>query len=88
MAQLSSALEEKKIIMRLIGEAEKREENMEQYEHEKRVRRCARDIQRKFRCTESECGKSYGSEGSLLQHIRLKHPKTNSHDPPLLLDPC
>lgn len=36
----------------------------------------------------SECGKSYGSEGSLLQHIRLKHPATNSHDPPLLLDPC
>eukprot|EP00331_Platyophrya_macrostoma_P023883 CAMPEP_0176440340 /NCGR_PEP_ID=MMETSP0127-20121128/20508_1 /TAXON_ID=938130 /ORGANISM="Platyophrya macrostoma, Strain WH" /LENGTH=162 /DNA_ID=CAMNT_0017824837 /DNA_START=206 /DNA_END=694 /DNA_ORIENTATION=+ len=40
----------------------------------KRFRRVAKDIARDFRCPVSTCGKCYGSEGSLHQHLRLKHP--------------
>lgn len=41
----------------------------------KRFRRSAKDITRMFRCPIVKCSKSYGSEGSLHQHIRLKHPE-------------
>lgn len=30
-------------------------------------------IERVFRCAYPKCDKSYASEGSLQQHIRLKH---------------
>lgn len=40
----------------------------------KRFRRVAKDIARDFSCPVAGCEKSYGSEGSLHQHIRLKHP--------------
>lgn len=40
----------------------------------KRIRRTAREIAREFTCPSTTCGKSYGSEGSLHQHMRLKHP--------------
>lgn len=39
----------------------------------KRFRRVAKDILRDFHCPVETCGKAYGSEGSLHQHIRLKH---------------
>ena len=39
----------------------------------KRHRRTADKIDRKHTCP--NCGKSYGSEGSLLQHVHLKHAK-------------
>jgi hypothetical protein len=31
---------------------------------------------RHYRCPLSNCFKAYGSEGSLSQHIKLKHPDT------------
>jgi len=39
----------------------------------KRYRRSANEILREFEC--SVCHKTYGSEGSLNQHIKLKHQK-------------
>lgn len=40
----------------------------------KRVRRTANQIPRQFNCHSQNCGKSYGTEASLVQHIKLKHP--------------
>ena len=40
----------------------------------KRHRRTADKIQRHYRCPVHNCDKSYGSEGSLNQHMKLKHP--------------
>lgn len=41
----------------------------------KRHRRPAKDIDRHFTCPILKCDKSYGSEGSLNQHIKQKHRK-------------
>ena len=41
---------------------------------QKRHRRKAVYIDRHFQCPVKECAKNYGSEGSLNQHIKLKHP--------------
>ncbi|CAI2381988.1 unnamed protein product [Moneuplotes crassus] len=41
----------------------------------KRHRRTKSEIQRKYKCRSGHCSKSYGSEGSLNQHIKLKHPE-------------
>mmetsp|Transcript_2450 Transcript_2450/g.2883 ORF Transcript_2450/g.2883 Transcript_2450/m.2883 type:complete len:121 (+) Transcript_2450:86-448(+) len=39
----------------------------------RRHRRPAHEIRRHYRCPASECKKAYGSEGSLSQHLKLKH---------------
>lgn len=39
----------------------------------KRYRRTANEISRHYICPQPGCGKSYGSEGSLNQHLKLKH---------------
>ncbi|CAI2383353.1 unnamed protein product [Moneuplotes crassus] len=39
----------------------------------KRRRRPANEISRHHKCPAIHCGKAYGSEGSLSQHVRLKH---------------
>ena len=39
----------------------------------KRFRKTAAEINRHFRCPIESCQKAYGSEGSLNQHIKLKH---------------
>lgn len=39
----------------------------------KRHRRTNEQIQRSFVCQYEKCDKAYASEGSLQQHIRLKH---------------
>ena len=44
-------------------------------DRKKRFRRTATEIQRNFKCTIEKCQKMYGSEGSLHQHIKLKHPE-------------
>ena len=31
-------------------------------------------------CRMPKCGKSYGSEGSLSQHMKLKHPEAYEND--------
>ena len=51
-----------------------RQERIQKGEVVKRKRRKAKGIQRRYACPVQECGKSYGSDGSLNQHIRLKHP--------------
>lgn len=42
---------------------------------ERRKRRTAVEIERKYRCRYRGCNKSYGSEGSLNQHMKNKHPR-------------
>jgi len=42
-------------------------------EKKKRNRRTATEIARHYKCPIEDCPKSYGSEGSLNQHIKLKH---------------
>ena len=44
-------------------------------EKKKRHRRTATEIARHYKCPIHDCPKSYGSEGSLNQHIKLKHPE-------------
>ena len=39
------------------------------------MRRNADEIERYYKCSVKSCGKSYGSEGSLNQHYKLKHPE-------------
>ena len=39
----------------------------------KRNRRLGREIPRAFHCPVGKCNRSYGSEGSLAHHVRLKH---------------
>ena len=41
----------------------------------KRHRRSAQEVDRHFHCPILKCDKSYGSEGSLNQHIKQKHTK-------------
>lgn len=41
----------------------------------KRLRRTANEINRYHQCSVAGCGKSYGSEGSLNQHLKIKHPE-------------
>mmetsp|Transcript_28440 Transcript_28440/g.32892 ORF Transcript_28440/g.32892 Transcript_28440/m.32892 type:complete len:180 (-) Transcript_28440:51-590(-) len=48
--------------------------DQEEADRKKRARRTASEIERNFVCPAGNCGKSYGSEGALLQHVRLKHP--------------
>jgi hypothetical protein len=40
----------------------------------KRKRRTAAEIERKYKCEMPNCTKSYGSEGALKMHVKLKHP--------------
>jgi len=42
-------------------------------DRKKRFRRTASEIERHYRCPVETCQKSYGSEGSLNQHVKLKH---------------
>lgn len=72
--QLKTSLEEKKELGDRIFEMEKNQKNTSQEEKKKRHRRCANEIAREFYCKAPKCGKSYGSEGSLFQHMKLKHP--------------
>ena len=42
-------------------------------EKKKRFRRTATEIARHYKCPIEDCPKSYGSEGALNQHLKLKH---------------
>jgi len=44
-------------------------------EKKRRKRRNASEIERLYVCRALTCGKSYGSEGTLSQHLKLKHPE-------------
>ena len=37
------------------------------------MRRCANQIEKRFDCPYDNCGKHYGSEGSLNLHMKIKH---------------
>lgn len=50
-------------------------EESEDADKNKRHRRTAGEVSRFHKCTVSNCNKSYGSEGSLNQHIKIKHPE-------------
>ncbi len=57
---------------------EKKGEEIQQGEkleddRKKRFRRTANEIERHYRCPVETCQRSYGSEGSLNQHIKIKH---------------
>ncbi|EAR84332.3 transmembrane protein, putative (macronuclear) [Tetrahymena thermophila SB210] len=43
----------------------------------KRIRRAASQIERNYRCPVANCEKSYGSENSLIQHVKIKHPEAD-----------
>jgi len=40
----------------------------------KRHRRKAAQIERGYKCQEKHCNRSYGTEGALKMHIKIKHP--------------
>jgi len=44
-------------------------------DQKKRFRWTAQMIERHYICPNELCQKSYGSEGSLNQHLKLKHPE-------------
>ena len=41
----------------------------------RRHRRTANEVERHYKCPIPQCDKAYGSEGSLNQHVKLKHPE-------------
>ena len=41
----------------------------------RRKRKLKSEVERNFRCAVPNCNRAYGSENSLNQHIKLKHPK-------------
>ena len=55
--------------------AELKNENQSEENKSKRARRTAEEIEKKFKCQVPFCQRYYGSEGSLQQHIKLKHPQ-------------
>lgn len=60
--------------MKDAGNEEGRLESSAKESKGKRSRRTAEMIEKKHRCSVPLCDKTYGSEGSLQQHIKLKHP--------------
>jgi len=53
---------------------EKRSDNLQNSSKKKRHRRTAAEIERNWKCEIPNCNKSYGSEGALKMHMKLKHP--------------
>ena len=80
-AQMKQLLKTKDELVAKLNKLQKKTEDFNQDakssndERKKRFRRTATEIQRNFRCTVEKCQKEYGSEGSLHQHIKLKHPE-------------
>jgi hypothetical protein len=74
-SQVRSLRTDKAELQTRLARLEDTEEGSETQEKGKRHRRTASEISRHYKCSVSSCQKSYGSEGSLNQHIRLKHPE-------------
>ena len=55
-------------------------------ERRKRVRRTANEIARHYVCKVEKCQKSYGSEGSLNQHMKIKHHELVDQMTGLMMD--
>jgi hypothetical protein len=47
---------------------------------QQRKRRKAAQIERLYRCQEKYCHRSYGTEGALKMHIKLKHPSVTYNE--------
>uniref|UniRef100_A0A6B2LCF7 C2H2-type domain-containing protein n=1 Tax=Arcella intermedia TaxID=1963864 RepID=A0A6B2LCF7_9EUKA len=47
---------------------------------QQRRRRKAAQIERLYRCQEKFCNRSYGTEGALKMHIKLKHPSVTYNE--------
>ncbi|CAD8135510.1 unnamed protein product [Paramecium octaurelia] len=79
--QLKELLNEKNELVNKLNKLERRNQelnsNVEETgeERKKRLRRPAQEIERHFTCPVENCQKKYGAEGSLNQHIKLKHPE-------------
>eukprot|EP00830_Metopus_es_P017276 TRINITY_DN560_c0_g3_i1.p1 TRINITY_DN560_c0_g3~~TRINITY_DN560_c0_g3_i1.p1 ORF type:complete len:176 (-),score=28.26 TRINITY_DN560_c0_g3_i1:12-539(-) len=82
--QLKVLLEEKNELMQKMNKCENRKRPEEilpmswapsllKYESKKRHRRTAEEIERHYKCPVPGCMRSYGAEGSLTQHIKMKH---------------
>lgn len=56
-------------------ELQEERDNDSKRKNNKRMRRTAEEIERRFLCSADFCDRCYGSEGSLQQHIKLKHPE-------------
>ena len=85
--QLNNLQIEKNNLKQLIARLErknkklktKKTENINDlYVNRKRHRRNKNELIREFKC--NLCEKKYGSEGSLKQHIRIKHKKENDNN--------
>jgi hypothetical protein len=81
--QLKELLSEKSDLVNRVSKLESRKYDFRQSEtpcedsydeRKRRLRRPACEINRHYQCPEKNCQKSYGSEGSLNQHMKLKHP--------------
>jgi len=84
--QMKELIAEKNELMMRLNELEKRgggeKSGKEHHSHssdagndkKSRMRRKAAEIERHYKCPSTTCQKTYGAEGSLMQHIRLKHP--------------
>ncbi|CAD8203820.1 unnamed protein product [Paramecium pentaurelia] len=75
LRQVKELLKEKSEIQQKLDTLEKEGNNHSFEERKKRQRSLASEVQRNFECPINMCGKKYGSEGSLNQHVKLKHPE-------------
>jgi len=78
-SQMKELIAEKNELIARVNDLEQRKPEKAQTvtsddQKQKRHRRKKNEIDSMFKCPESNCQKAYGSEGSLFQHIRLKHP--------------
>lgn len=85
--QMKELIAEKNELLNRIAELEKNDKSIKDHhshtsdaENDKksRMRRKAAEIERHYKCIVTTCQKTYGAEGSLMQHIRLKHPDVTS----------
>ena len=58
---------------KLIPEKKRKSTAILPNEKKKRHRRTATEIARCYKCPITDCPKSYGGEGALNQHLKLKH---------------
>lgn len=81
--ELSCLLKERNDLKQMIARLERRNKKVcptfnhreldDIYTNRKRHRRGKNEIRRMYECEYPNCRKKYGSEGSLNQHIKLKH---------------
>jgi hypothetical protein len=78
LSQMRELFNERNELTGRFGKLEKKAREIEEGERgdddkKKRFRRTANEIERHYRCPVDTCQRSYGSEGSLNQHIKIKH---------------